>query len=106
MNDKLIKFFKDKKEKRTQLILKLRIKHTLPEISELLGYPDGVVMHFLIKGLFELDKKEQAEYIFKKLKFNKLDRDEFKLFIREKRKRKKEEEKEEKEEEETSRKKN
>ncbi len=97
MNDKLIKIFKNKKEKRTQLILMLRIKHTLPEISELLGYPDGVVMHFLIKGLFELDKKEQAEYIFKKLKLNKLDRDEFKLFIREKRKRRKEEEGEEKE---------
>jgi hypothetical protein len=94
MNDKLIKIFKNKKEKRTQLILMLRIKHTLPEIAELLGYPDGVVMHFLIKGLFELDKKEQAEYIFKKLKLNKLDRDEFKLFIREKRKRRKEEEEE------------
>jgi hypothetical protein len=97
MNDKLIKIFKNKKEKRTQLILMLRIKHTLPEIAELLGYPDGVVMHFLIKGLFELDKKEQAEYIFKKLKLNKLDRDEFKCFIREKRKRKKEEEEEKKE---------
>ena len=91
MNDKLIKIFKNKKEKRTQLILMLRIKHTLHEIAELLDYPDGVVMHFLIKGLFELDKKEQAEYIFKKLKLNKLDRDEFKCFIREKRKRKKEE---------------
>ena len=89
MNDKLIKFFKNKKEKRTQLILKLRIKHTLHEIAELLDYPDGVVMHFLIKGLFELDKKEQAEYIFKKLRLNKLDRDEFKYFIREKRKQKK-----------------
>jgi len=96
MNDNLIKFFKDNKDKRTQLILKLRIKNTLSEIAKLLNYPDGVVMYYLIKGIFELGNKEQADYIFKKLQINKLEKDEFKLFIREKRRIKKEEKKEEK----------
>jgi len=93
MNDNLIKFFKDNKDKRTQLILKLRIKNTLSEIAKLLNYPDGVVMYYLIKGIFELGNKEQADYIFKKLQINKLEKDEFKLFIREKRRIKKEEKK-------------
>ena len=91
MNEKLIKFFKDNKEKRTKLILILRIKNSLSEIAKLLDYPDGVVMYYLIKGLFELDNKEQADYIFNKLKMNKLERDEFKTFIQERRQRKKRE---------------
>ena len=81
MNQKLLKYFKNNKEKRSQLILKLRIKHTLPEIAEMLDYPDGVVMHFLMKALFELDNKGQVEYIFKKIKFNKLSKKEFKTYM-------------------------
>ena len=81
MNQKLANYFKTHKEKRTQLILKLRINHTLPKIAEMLDYPDGVVMHFLMKALFELDNKGQVEYIFKKIKFNKLSKKEFKTYM-------------------------
>jgi hypothetical protein len=89
MNQKLANYFKTHKEKRTQLILKLRINHTLPEIAEMLDYPDGVVMHFLMKALFELDNKRQVEYIFKKIKFNKLSKKEFKIYMLKKKKSKK-----------------
>ena len=47
----------------------------------MLGYPEGVIMHFLMKGLFEMDNKEQVDYIFKKIKFNKLNKKEFKTYM-------------------------
>jgi hypothetical protein len=86
MNQELANYFKTHKEKRTQLILKLRINHTLQEIAEMLDYPDGVIMHFLMKALFELDNKGQVEYIFKKIKFNKLSKKEFKNYMLKKKK--------------------
>ena len=86
MNQELANYFKTHKEKRTQLILKLRINHTLHEIAEMLDYPDGVVMHFLMKALFEIDNKGQVEYIFKKIKFNKLSKKEFKNYMLKKKK--------------------
>ncbi len=81
MNHRLVKYFKNNKDKRTQLILKLRIDNTLSDIAEMLGYPEGVIMHFLMKGLFEMDNKEQVDYIFKKIKFNKLNKNEFKTYM-------------------------
>ena len=43
MNEKLIKFFKDNKEKRTKLILILRIKNSLSEIAKLLDMKEELI---------------------------------------------------------------
>ena len=90
MNQKLKNYFLSNKDKRNKLILKLRVDHTLSHIAKMLDYPDGVVIYYLVKGLLELDNKEQADYIFTKIRYNKLTKDEFKTYIKEKRKRKKE----------------
>ena len=90
MNQKLKNYFLSNKDKRNKLILKLRVDHTLSHIAKMLDYPDGGVLHFLVKGLLELDNKKQADYIFTKIRYNKLTKDEFKTYIKEKRKRKKE----------------
>ena len=90
MNQKLKNYFLSNKDKRNKLILILRVDHTLSHIAKMLDYPDGVVLHFLVKGLLELDNKKQADYIFTKIRYNKLTKDEFKTYIKEKRKRKKE----------------
>ena len=86
INIKLKKYFLNNKDKREKLILKLRTIYEVPEISEHIGYPNGVIIYYVVKGLLQMEYMDQIDYIQNKVKLNK---EEFKKYMKCKIKKKK-----------------
>ena len=79
VNIKLRQYFLENKNKRVKLILKLRTIYEVDEMAEHLGYPNGVIIYYIVKGLMEMEYMKQIDYIQNKVKLSK---EEFKEYMK------------------------
>ena len=79
VNTKLRQYFLENKNKREKLILKLRTIYEVDEMAEHLGYPNGVITYYIVKGLMKMEYMKQIDYIQNKVKLSK---EEFKAYMK------------------------